>query len=357
MNANNRPAVALLLALGITVGAQAADHREAPLIIFDRPADIADIYVFHNPDNLNNVVLVMTVNPFIATSDNTSNNFSPDVAYRFKIDNTGDAVADEEVNIRFTPTVPGPQRFVATLPGGVQIRGLATPPTVEPVANPPLIFQGTDGSRAFAGPRDDPFFFDFVGFQRFLAGTGGFSGVDSFSGYNVSAIVIELPIASVSGGSNSLQIWGETSRNQLTLRRAAAPLRVNLGGLLQIERMGNPAVNTALITPDLKDLYNAGLPENDASSFAQTIVASLQSLGTNSSNIGVLSSLVVPDTLKLDLQAPDGYPNGRRLEDDVIDTLFFYIFNQQGVADGVDRNDIPFLSAFPFLAPPHQPQF
>ena len=119
--------------------------------------------------------------------------------------------------------------------------------------------------------------------------------------------------------------------------------------------MGNPAINTALLPLAQKDLFNIGLPENDAADFAGAIVASLQSLGTNDENIGILASVAVPDTLKLDLNAPVGYPNGRDLDDDVIDTLFFFIFNQTPVSDGVDANDRPFLDGFPFLAPPHQP--
>ena len=85
-------------------------------------------------------------------------------------------------------------------------------------------------------------------------------------------------------------------------------------------------------------------------------MTSLQSLGTNAENIGILASVAVPDTLKVDLSSLSGYPNGRDPDDDVIDTLFFFIFNQTPVSDDVDGNDRPFLDEFPFLAPPHQPR-
>ena len=84
-------------------------------------------------------------------------------------------------------------------------------------------------------------------------------------------------------------------------------------------------------------------------------MASLQSLGTNDENIGILASVALPDTLKLDPSAPSGYPNGRLPEDDVVDTLLFFIFNQTPVADGVAGNDVAFEAEFPYLAPPQQP--
>ncbi len=82
----------------------------------------------------------------------------------------------------------------------------------------------------------------------------------------------------------------------------------------------------------------------------------MTAMGTTPDNIDILLSIVVPDTLKLDVTQPSEFPNGRGLTDDVLDTVVFYIFNQVPVSDGVSANDKPFLSVFPFLAPPHQPQ-
>src|SRR5262249_49490485 len=53
-----------------------------------------------------------------------------------------------------------------------------------------------------------------------------------------------------------------------------------------------------------------------------------------------------------------GFPNGRRLTDDVIDiTLQAAVGVLGGVrttlGDGVDRNDVAFRSTFPYVAPPH----
>ena len=305
------------------------------------------------------LVLFMTVNPFSAPGEGVGYHFSPNVRYRFNIDNTGDGSADMWIAVRFGTRTPTSQTLWATFPGGVVVQGEATMPTEEPVSNDPIINHGPNGMRVFAGPRDDPFFFDFVGFSRFLAGTGGFSGADTFAGFNVSAIVVEVPLAMVEGTSTTLQIWADTARQRITLRRAIYGfffgIEHHIGPWEPIERMGNPAVATALILPEFKDAYNIGLPENDARDFAGQIVAILQSLGTDATNIGILASVALPDTLKLDPSLPSGYPNGRAPGDDVIDTLLFFIFNQTAVSDGANANDRDFPDTFPYLASPHQP--
>ncbi len=56
-----------------------------------------------------------------------------------------------------------------------------------------------------------------------------------------------------------------------------------------------------------------------------------------------------------------GYPNGRRLTDDVVDielqalegALPPYGKNVSAIGDGVNANDVPFLGTFPYVALPH----
>ena len=52
-----------------------------------------------------------------------------------------------------------------------------------------------------------------------------------------------------------------------------------------------------------------------------------------------------------------GFPNGRRLADDVVDIELrvvggFLKGNKLPLGDGVDQNDKPFLTSFPYVAPP-----
>lgn len=348
---------AITAAAALAGTALAADHREAPLIREDGTADIADVYAFLSPDDPDRLVLVMTVNPFSVPSENNTYFFSPNVRYSFLIDCTGDATPDSSIRFTFSDPAMGPQEVTVKVSGVPEFSGDATRGTVAPDPIDPIIVEGPQDILAFAGQRDDPFFFDLVGFNRFLAGTGGFDGTDAFEGENVSAIVVELPADLVADGCAALQIWGTTERRLITLRRSfAGQLEVHVGPFQQVERMANPAVSTALIPLALKDFFNIGRPQDDAADFAADIVASLQSLGTDDANIAILASVAVPDTLKLDLDAPIGYPNGRDLDDDVIDTLLFFIFNQTPVSDMVDANDRDFLDVFPYLAAPHQPR-
>ncbi len=201
----------------------------------------------------------------------------------------------------------------------------------------------------------------------FFRGYTQFEGVDDFAGFNVSSIVVEIPYSMLADQAGApLQVWAETWRDDklVKVNRRGQIRDTSRGNNYKVgkktrhmERMGNPAINTALIPLALKDQYNRGRPINDAADFAGAIVSSLMDLGTDDENIGILASVAVPDTLKLDPLAATSYPNGRAPADDVMDTLLFFIFNQPmgGAGDGVDANDKPFPTAFPFLALPHQP--
>ena len=333
----------------------ASDHREAPLIQEDLPADLADVYAFLSPTNPDNFVMAMTVNPFSVKSESTTYNFSENVRYRFLVDTNLDFVEDAWINVKFKTQPDASQTFTANFNDVFTLTGDVTAPTLEPNANPPVIVNGPQDIKIFAGPRDDPFFFDVVGFNRVLAGTGTFSGSDGFAGFNTSAIVIELPLRLVSPSNAPFAVWAETERRKQTIRRAdTGQLQIEQGDWQQIDRVGNPGVSTALIPFELKDLYNIGEPINDPVDFAQPIIDSLTALGTNPTNIGILASIAVPDVLKVDPNGPIAYPNGRNLEDDVIDTLLDLIFNQTGVTDLVPANDVPFRTSFPYLADPIQ---
>jgi hypothetical protein len=69
-----------------------------------------------------------------------------------------------------------------------------------------------NGTRIFAGPRDDPFFFDLVRFKEVIAGSQTSfrtPGVDSFAGTNVMSIVVEVP-KSLLGSAATINVWAET---------------------------------------------------------------------------------------------------------------------------------------------------
>jgi hypothetical protein len=353
MKALSRTLAAALLSSAAAVSpAFAADHREAPEVDKRPQADLNDIYVFRAPGNRSRLVLVMTVNPAAAPGFNASYFFDEDALYRFEIDTRGDVSPEHVIDIAFTPIVPGPQNFRVTLDGRTLIEGPATRPSVLNPAPPERIITRNGPVTAFAGLSDDPFFFDAIGFSRVVNGTGGFRGVDSFGGLNVSSIVLEFPVSLVSDGQTRFEVSGYTYLRSDAFVGPPGASTVRVGGTTfeQIDRTAQPAVATAFIPFGLRDQFNSARPEDDAQ-FADEILASLQTFGTSAANVRTLASLAVPDTLKFDLRQPDGYPNGRRLQDDVIDTLLSLVFNRP-TGDGVDSNDRPFLRRFPYVGEP-----
>ena len=110
----------IVIALGLALGAlflalfargmgpqaaQAASHREAPLISLDPTADITDFFMFrdYQPGQQDKVALIMDVIPGEEPSSGPNYwNFDPNVLYKFSIDNNGDGKADDvELEFRF----------------------------------------------------------------------------------------------------------------------------------------------------------------------------------------------------------------------------------------------------------------
>ena len=194
-------AIALLASAGFASIANAADHRDSPLNVANPAADINDVYAFRSGANPNDLVLAISVNPLIAPSDNATRGvFDNSVTYQIHVDGNGDLKDDVTVNIHKDGD-------------SLVFEGLTQRPDQR---QNHASWRGPDHQSAgpikvFAGLRDDPFFFDLAGFQTFLgnpqvpaaglrtAAEG--QPVDAFAGTNVLAIVVELPVTSVSGTS------------------------------------------------------------------------------------------------------------------------------------------------------------
>ena len=133
------------------------------------------------------------------------------------------------------------------------------------------------GGKAFAGVRDDPFFFDLPGFVEFkkqlLAGStdlgvllGGFTGVDTFKGTNVSSIAIEVPNARLGGTGKTVGIW-------------ATVLQRSHGIYQQVERMGRPAINTVFNNTNAeKEAANRLRPSDDRSFDRDNVIATMTAI-------------------------------------------------------------------------------
>jgi hypothetical protein len=356
--------LALILSGGLATMAttvSGADHRDSPINVSNPTADINDVYAFRNGNNL---VIAISANPLIAPTDNISRGFfDPTVQFQIHIDANGDISDDALVTIRGTTN---PAKIVIDHPGP------SFEATVTPPASATPVITEQSGVKIFAGLRDDPFFFDLSGFQAFLASpaaparglrpASGGAPSDTFAGFNVFAIVVEVPVTAITGASNpntgTIKVWVSSSKNGA-----------------RIDRMGIPTINTALIPSAQKDAFNLASPVNDAANYRATAQATIESLrkvvdglfnGPTTQDGGPLGYLfpnqlaaaLIPDVVTIDFSKPLVFPNGRRLQDDVIDAALGLVLNRggaAGISDGVDANDKAFLSAFPYLAEPHMP--
>jgi hypothetical protein len=339
--------------------------------------------MFRDPNDNSRLILIMTVHGFIVPGEASNFGiFDPAIRYRFELETSGDARPDGAIDVRFSPRVavggvPQPQTATVNLPNGVVFNALATNSsnTADVAPTPVITSEPQTGVMFFAGLTDDPFFFDIPAFGRFnasiRAGTpnpGVFSRArDTFAGYNTMAIALSIPISVVRGPGNSLGVLIETQRRTPQFYNSRTGEVTGSGRWTNVDRMGLPAVNVALVPFNQKNAHNAGSPVDDFNRrFWPGIQDTLQNFyRTDATSTAVFEDLIVKrgDFLRVDLTVPNTgtnpeaqFPNGRRLTDDVIDILMFLINNRQELKDNVNGNDLPFRPAFPFLAPSQQPR-
>jgi Domain of unknown function (DUF4331) len=277
------------------------------------------------------------------------------------------------------------------------------------------------GGKTIVTPADDAFFvdlgaiFDGINIDKpgrpniGLGNQGG--GKDDVAGYNTKSFVLQVPESEVTGdgkqvadmkaGNAVVGVWSTTERKRDSVlgssasRKGKSGKRSQQDGYVQVSRLGNPLINEVIIPIGQKDKFNATSPADDAKNFGTfalnpepaRILNALFGLGiqeTNRSDIVQALLTGVPgltqigkkpaaaDTLKLNLGvAPAanpnrfgvlagdlaGFPNGRRLADDVVDIELRVIAGALlsppkhiPLGDGVDQNDKPFRSQFPYVS-------
>jgi hypothetical protein len=263
------------------------------------------------------------------------------------------------------------------------------------------------GGKVFAGQREDPFFaalgriFDTVNLTGAGLGNEG-GGVDDLAGYAVQSIVLQVPESDVTRDGKPVAdekdddavvgVWASTERQAISVNGTGR------GKFTQISRLGNPLVNEVIIPLGQKDRFNRTQPKDDATNYGKYVLepelaATLNVLFPDQVNApeknrtdivqavlqGVPGLNAFPseagknatDTLKINLGTPPtdspnrlgviggdnaGYPNGRRLTDDVVDIDLQVVAgalqgNMVPLGDGVNQNDVQFLSEFPYVAP------
>jgi len=390
----------------------ASSHREAPLISEDPTADNTDVYAFRSPDKPSTFTIVSN---WIPGEDPAAGpnyyTFSQTARYNIFIDRNGDGRPDVTYTFRFkTPTGPyflgnTQQTWTATRNGvpwakgttpidniGPRFNGFVGVKNYEASAEKTIVHQG--GVSIFAGQRDDPFFadvgaiFDLVAIRK--AGTTGNmgGGKDFLSGYNVHTIALQIPISQVDTKSHIIGVWSSTDRQNVTVNGKL------IRGWSQVSRLGNPLINEVVIPTGLKDYWNRESPAGDSqfekyykTPILAAVLNKLYKLGVQTTGRNDLVEVLgtgIPkltytgptfaDELRLNLSIPPtahpkrmgvlagdnaGFPNGRRLGDDVIDieeqaVAGFLLGKKVPLGDGVNGNDKPFLSHFPYVATPWQ---
>lgn len=222
-----------LVGLGVLIASAvvlvSADHIDAPSTA-GTTADIADFYAFEPSEGSDNTVFVVDVQSNVLP-ELAYGTFDEDVLTEINIDLDGDLVEDQVIQAIardgrmyfFGPATPSQtglnsQVLVDSPLGDVEISG--TTPIVET----------TNGVSLFAGPRQDPFFFDFFQFNAVISpemdsAPGGFlppeEAADTFDGANTLSIIVEIPNAMLGApmATNALGLtvyktWVTTNRKQ-----------------------------------------------------------------------------------------------------------------------------------------------
>ena len=194
-----------------------ADHIDAPAVQ-GGSSDITDFYAFQG-ENTNNMVFVANVQGLLSPSATATATFDENVLIEFNIDTTGDNV--EDFVIQAIPRDGKMYFFGPTVPTATGLNS-----AIETMATQSVVDITNYGSSAnvatnagmsfFAGPRDDPFFFDFAQYSAIIGGTAtSFNnhGSDTFAGSNVMSVVVEVP-KSMIGASGTINTWVESKRKQ-----------------------------------------------------------------------------------------------------------------------------------------------
>jgi len=208
-----------LFALILTSGLiWASDHADAPSVK-GKSDDITDLYVFQSPTNPNNLVFIGNVQGLLSPALTANASFDPNTLIEFKINSTGGLVEDHVIQCVYNngkmyiygPAAPITTGATSTIVGNASL----IIPVTSYTANAPTVVTSTSGISGFAGPRDDPFFFDLNQFHAITGGTAtSFNnpGKDSFAGTNVMSVVLEIP-KSLLPNVPKLNVWMQTKQH------------------------------------------------------------------------------------------------------------------------------------------------
>jgi hypothetical protein len=295
-------------------------------------------------------------------------------------------------------------------------KGLAVPSDVGAASMPDYralrasgVYNACDGKcQTVATQADDPFFLDLRVFDLLYGANFSEVGHDTLRGFSVNTIALRVPSSQLAQGHDVVTnpiigVWTTAERQSVRTQTSEGTQSFS-GPYVQVSRLGSPLVNEVVIPVGLKDRFNASLPQDDGQFASYVLDPELPHL------INAVYGLPVPDCdndptngidrscdlvpvfltglpglnqppgvtpseeLRLNMSIPPctsgcsrlgviggdnaGFPNGRRLSDDVIDIALQVteglLINGEGagLGDGVDGNGYLFSKPFPYLGLP-----
>ncbi len=310
--------------------------------------------------------------------------------------------APPNVGLRTTPAYNDPNT-------GLAVSGATTFAQLDSYTQQ-TIYGLPTGEVVFAGPREDGFFADTPGIFDLLdsrivlpspPGTFGQNGggVDGFKGFNVLAYAIQIPVSSLPslaytdpffGATTGIGVYASVSRHKTTIYRKNGEPQSS-GPYIQVNRMGNPLFNEVLVALNDKDKYNRTKPVDDAqfASYALNpeiafLINFVYDLGLVETGRTDLAAVYIPDVIRVDTTTDpvrlagqtgfnrlgfiggdltngksSGWPNGRRLGDDVVDIALTAVASGPTystitlVGDNIETNDQLYHQVFPYSGTPH----
>jgi hypothetical protein len=271
---------------------------------------------------------------------------------------------------------------------------------------------GSDPGYTWAGQSDDPFFLDLRVFDLIYGGDFSEVGQDTLAGFNVNSLALQVrrrTIADAHAPATNpiIGVWTAASRKSMRVENGDGTQTFS-GPRVQVSRLGNPLVNEVVIPRGKKDLFNSSHPSGDGQFYPyvhddpelpEVVHAVYPSVAVPDSDPGTagiqrqdlvdvfltgLAGLNKPpgvtpsEELRLNMSVPPckpgscggysrlgviggdnaGFPNGRRLADDILDASVQVVEGElvgspNDLGDGVNANDVSFNTEFPYVAYPH----
>ena len=286
--------------------------------------------------------------------------------------------------------------------------GQASMPDYEALRDEAVVPAGTAG-KSFAGQTNDPFFLDLRVFDLLYGADFSEVGDDTLKGFNTNTMVLQVPKSQVAKARDAesnpvVGIWSTASRRSTRIQTAEGSQSFR-GPWVQVSRLGMPLVNEVVVPVGAKDYFNASRPKKDEQflgavndpELARLIEAvyGIPAPDTDDQQPGIQRADLIQvfltgvpglnqpahvepaEMLRLNLSiAPckpgtcadysrlgviggdqAGFPNGRRLADDVTDIALQVVEgelagNPNDLGDGVNADEKGFSSTFPYVSLP-----